>query len=154
MVVFGGQNGGNHADPNSDPFPEAPLDMSKCLQFRDDVTIAITTSGHLYVSVRRSEFVLRDTMGPLSSVVTAAHYSGAILALGTAIGEVYLYSLDRETSLPSLNLGQWIWKGGNAGGHEVLDIETLVSSDGRGVNVCYLKRNGLFARHIIPHHPS
>ena len=148
LVVMHHDEAGNRNDPDLTPYPDVPADMYNCVQARDDVSIMFTSFGHIYFSVERSEFVLRETMSPLSSHVTAASFTGATLALGTAVGDVFVYRIPRTSDLLLLDLEKWFWKGQEGGRLAVMDVHIRPSSTQQSLNVVYLKSSGVFAHKV------
>ena len=148
MVVVDTDRSGNHVDPNNTPFPQVPEDATSFFTFRDDVSFALTTSGHFYVSVNRSNYHLRDSSLDLNSNVTAVCFTGAILALGTADGFAVVYRISQPDDLLNFNLRAWYWKGRHGGRHRVQAVEAKVTMYQLGVSVVYMKDKGLYAHHL------
>ena len=148
IVVVGSGHQGHHEDPETTAIPLVPEDSYECLQFRDDVAISLTTQGHFHVSVSRSAYVAKDTLTTLSSNVTAAHFTGTILTLGTDKGNVYLYAMKKASDLLQLDLDKWVWRAREGGRHEVMAVEAMVASPTLGVNVFVMKRYGLYGLHV------
>ena len=148
VVVMHHEEAGNRDDPDNTPYPDVPADMYNAVQARDDISILFTSFGHIYFSVERSEFVLRETMGPLSSHVTAACFTGALLALGTAVGDVFVYRIRRTSDLLLLDLNKWFWRGQQGGRRAVMDVQARANSSAQAIHVLYMKSNGVFAHQV------